>query len=694
MNSSINNFFYPKSICLVGASSRERSIGFEMLHSLSRNHYKGIIYPVNPKSPSILGYKCYKSISDIHEPIDLAILVVPKHSVEYSIDLLIEKNVKSIILITAGFKETGEEGAELEKIITKKVKSIGGRLVGPNCMGVINTLQNVSLNATFVAERPKLGKTGFLSQSGALGAAVLNSMRITDINFAHFISVGNKADVFENDFPAFWQNDNNISTMTFYLESFVNGFEFIKPFMKGEITKPAIVLKSGKSAGGMKAASSHTGALSSKDKVVKALLKQFGIIRVRDVNEMFNTSKGFENFPLPKGNKVAVVTNAGGPAILTVDALENEGLTLAALAGSTKSKLREIVIPEGSVENPIDLLPGVGAEVYKKVIELIIEDENVDAVVSIFVEPIMVQPFDVVESVSDIHSDKPILQVYLPMPEFWDKYMHDSGKHLPIFKNPEDPALVLSNMFFFFNQRNKLEKQKNDYIKLLNIKHSNGPKWNNGFLSQIQIHALSEKYNLPLVNSLIKHTNDLTSVPEDFFPLVIKGLNRNVIHKSDINAVKINIKDRTGLEDAAKSIRDNFVNNGFDVEEFLIQKYLNIKFELLIGGYRDASFGPIIMFGSGGKYVEILDDTAIRSAYLTDEDIYDIIAETKIGKLLHGIRGEAASDINTIATIIKSCSLMMLENPEIQEFDINPLVVTTTNKIFIADIRVKAGENN
>jgi len=689
MNSNIKKIFYPNSICLVGASSKERSIGFEMLHSLSRNHYKGIIYPVNPKSKSILGYKCYKSIDDIEDTIDLAIIVVPKSSVECSIDLLIEKNVKSIIVITAGFKETGKEGQEIEKIITDKVKSIGGRLVGPNCMGVINTLQEVSLNATFVAERPKLGKTGFLSQSGALGAAVLNSMRLTDINFAHFISVGNKADVFENDMLDFWQHDENISTMTFYLESFINGFDFIKPFMKGEITKPAIVLKSGKSAGGMKAASSHTGALSSKDKVVKALLNQFGIIRVNDVNEMFNTSKGFENFPLPKGGRVAVVTNAGGPAILTVDALETEGLSLAVLSEETKSQLRKIVISEGSTENPIDLLPGADAEQYKSVVEIIIEDENVDAVISIFVEPIMIQPFDVVESVSDIKTEKPIIQVDMPMPEFWDKYMLDSQKHLPIFKNPEDPALVLSKMLFFNKQKNKIAVQKHEYKELLNIKKSSQIVFSDGFISQEEIQEVADYYKLPLVKSKIINPKKLSDINDAFFPLVIKGLNKNVVHKSDINAVKLNIKNMGELAEAAESIQISFNNNGFEVENYLIQNYVETKFELLIGGYRDSSFGPIIMFGSGGKFVEIFDDTAIRSAYITEEEIYDMINETKIGKLLNGFRDEPASDIAGIKRVIKQCSVMMLEHPEIMEFDINPITITTDNDLFIVDFRIK-----
>lgn len=259
---------------------------------------------MNPKADEVLGYKCFKSIPEIQDKIDLAIIVVPKQFAEPSIDQLLKKGVKSIILITAGFKEIGKEGEEVELRILEKIKKAGARMVGPNCMGVISTLNNIRLNATFVAEKPEFGKTGFLSQSGALGAAVLNSLRETDIKFSHFISVGNKADINENDFLSFWQNDDNIKTQTFYLESFVNGEEFIKPFMSGEVDKPVIVLKAGKTESGMKAASSHTGALSSMDGVIDSLLSQFGIIRANNLNEVFNTAKGFENFPLPKEKKL------------------------------------------------------------------------------------------------------------------------------------------------------------------------------------------------------------------------------------------------------------------------------------------------------------------------------------------------------------------------------------------------------
>jgi acetate---CoA ligase (ADP-forming) len=357
MNRAINNFFYPKTICIAGASTKEKSIGYELLKSIKQYDYKGKIFPVNPKADEVLGFKCFHSIDEITEKIDLAIVLVPKAFAEETIDILLTNNVKAIILITAGFKETGSEGEAVEKRILEKVKNAGARLVGPNCMGVITTFNDVKLNATFVAEKPEIGATAFLSQSGAIGAAVLNSLRETDIKFGHFISVGNKADIAENDLLKFWQNDDRIKTITFYLESFVNGEEFIKPFINSKITKPVIILKAGRTAGGIKAASSHTGALASNDKVVDAIAKQFNIIRADTLNELFNTAKGLENFPFPNGNKIAVITNAGGPAILAVDALEKEGLKLASLTESTKSKLKEIVHPEGSVNNPVDLLP-------------------------------------------------------------------------------------------------------------------------------------------------------------------------------------------------------------------------------------------------------------------------------------------------------------------------------------------------
>ncbi|MBS3945121.1 MAG: acetate--CoA ligase family protein [Melioribacter sp.] len=686
---SISNFFYPKTICIPGASTKEKSIGYELLKTIKVYGYKGSVFPVNPKAVEILGYKCYQTIEEISEPIDLAIVVVPKQFAEQTIDSLLYKNVKSIILITAGFKEIGKEGEELEKRILEKIKNAGARLVGPNCMGAINTLEETKLNATFVAEQPECGAIGFLSQSGALGAAVLNSLRETDIKFAHFISVGNKADINENDIVRYWQSDDNIKTITCYLESFVNGENFILPFIKGEITKPSIVLKAGRSESGMKAASSHTGALSSNDKIINALLKQFGIIRVDNLNELFNTAKGFENFPLPTGNRIAVVTNAGGPAILCVDKIEKEGLKLAEFSEHTKNKLREIVHPEGSVSNPVDLLPGGNAEVYKKVNEIVAADENVDAVISIFVEPVMVSPFEVIESVYSIECGNPILQVAMPLPEFWNKYRHESIKKLPLFKNPEDPAEILSNMLFYSMSKKKIQENQNEYLELISKKGPVKKDFSKGFLPTYEVSKICSEYKLPLVKQNFVKSEDLKFYKPEVYPLVIKGISRDVIHKSELDAVKLNINSKEELLFKAKEIENSFIKNGVQVEEFLIQPQISIKHELLIGGFRDPSFGPVIMFGSGGKYVEVFEDTSMRSCYLCGEDIEEMIDETKIGKILRGVRGESPADIKKLKEIIKTCALMMIENNNISEFDLNPLIVSIDNNFHAVDVRIK-----
>ncbi len=689
MTAVFNDYFYPKSICVVGASSKPKSLGYELTKSIKQYGYTGKLFLINPKSDEILGYKCYPTIESVKEKIDLAIIMVPKQFVEESIKQLTDKGTKAMILITAGFKETGKQGEQEEKRILELVKKSDARIVGPNCMGIINTIHEIKMNATFVAEEPQNGKMAFCSQSGAIGAAVLNSLRETDIKFSQFISVGNKADVTENDLLEYWEKDKNVSVITYYLESFEAGEKFIKYFIDEKITKPVIILKGGRTSSGIKAASSHTGAMGSSDKVVDAVLHQFGIIRADDLNDMFNTAKGFEDFPMPKGNRIAVVTNAGGPAILTVDTLEKNNLTLSELSSETKLKLREIVHPQGSVNNPVDLLPGGIAEEFKQVNEILVEDKNVDAVISVFVEPIMVPAIPVIEGINEIvkypfgKNVKPIFQVVMPLPEFWDQYRKESKTKRSLFKRSEDPAVVIGNMLKFKNKQDN----KNRLIPVeTNIE---GLKFEAGkFLSQEEVIKISEHYNIPIVKTNLMSLNDLKRV--DFkFPVVLKAVGEKIIHKSELKGVVLNIKDKNELIHIAESMIKSFNQKKLSIESFLIQPYIHTKFELLVGGFRDPSFGPMIMFGSGGKYVEFIEDTKIRSAYLSDYDIEEMINNTKIGKIIQGVRGEIPADMNRIKSTIKSVAQMMLDHREIIECDLNPLVVTDDNNIFAVDIRIK-----
>ncbi|MHB8853059.1 MAG: acetate--CoA ligase family protein [Ignavibacteriaceae bacterium] len=684
MNAEIKKFFYPSKITVVGASQKEKSIGYELLRSIKNYGFVGEIYPVNPNADFLPGYKCYKSIPELPDGIDLAIIVVPKQFVDDSLDNVLLKNIKSIILITAGFKEVGVEGAEFEHKIIEKVRASGARLVGPNCMGVINTFKDIKLNATFVAEKPETGCTAFLSQSGAIGAAVLNSLRETDIKFGHFISVGNKADICENDLLEFWQSDDNIKTIALYLESFTDGESFLKIISKEINFKPIIILKAGRTAEGIKAASSHTGAIGTSDKVVDAVLNQFGIIRVNTLAALFNTSKGFENFPPPLGNRIAVVTNAGGPAILAVDALGEKNLTLSKLNEETKNKLRAIVHQEGSVNNPVDLLPGGTAEQYKSVNEILLSDENVDAVISIFVEPVMVSPMAVIEAVNSIENIKPVFQVVMPLPEFWENYRTNSIYKKPLFRNPEEPAEVISNILFYLNKN----KVHHEILPPQNFGFNLTQK--SSFVSNDLINLMLKHYNIPIVSSTIISAGKINKHIEDFtFPIVLKGNSKKLVHKSELNAVKVNIKNINQLLEAEMEILENFKTKGIDLDEFLIQPYIKPRFEILIGGFRDPAFGPMIMFGSGGKYVEIYNDTAIKSAYLNDNDIDELIATTKMGRLLEGVRGETAIDKTKIKGIIKSAAQMMVDNPSILEFDFNPVIISEHNTIYAVDVRIK-----
>lgn len=685
MESVFNYYFYPDSICIVGASSKPKSLGYELTKSVKQYGYTGDLALVNPKAEEILGFKCYPTINDIDFRIDLAIVMVPKQFVEEIIKNLINKNVQAIILITAGFKETGEVGAEAEKRILNLVRHSNARLVGPNCMGIINALPSIKMNATFVAEEPRKGNMAFCSQSGAIGAAVLNSLRETDIRFGHFISVGNKADVNENDLLEYWQSCGDVGVLTYYLESFVDGEKFINYFIDGMISKPVIILKGGRTSSGIKAASSHTGALGGSDKVVDAILTQFGIIRADDLNDMFNTAKGFEDFPMPNGNRVAVLTNAGGPAILTVDTLEKNNLALGELSLETKLKLKDIVHPEGSVNNPVDLLPGGTAEQFKAVNEILVQDENVDAVISVFVEPIMVKALPVIEAINNIKSGKPIFQVVMPLPEFWQEYRTESKTKRALFKRPEDPAVVINNMLKFRNKKTNSGRIKPEGS--INKKFKLDEKLGR-FLTPNEVAELCEQYKLPLVKDEILSFDQLMK-KEIHSPVVLKAVGEKIIHKTDLKGVVLNIKTKTELIKTAEKMIWEFSSKNIQLDLFLIQPFLNTKFELLVGAFRDPSFGPMIMFGSGGKYVEFIDDTIMRSAYLSDYDIDEMISSTKIGKIIQGVRGEEPADMDKIKSSIKSLAQMMVNHKEITEVDLNPLLITSDNKIFTVDVRIK-----
>ncbi len=680
----IEKFFSPNSLCVVGASSKPNSIGYELLKTIKYYGFKNDVTVVNPNAETILDYKCYSSVSAVPGIIDLAFVVVPKQFVEESIDLLLEKNVKAIVLITAGYRETGKEGALAEEKLVAKVRAKGARLVGPNCMGLINSFSDVRLNATFVAESPRESNTAFLSQSGALGAAVLNSLRETGFSFGHFLSVGNKSDINENDLLEYWLKDKKIRAIAMYLESFADGQKFLELVKEGN-KKPVIVVKAGRGEAGTRAAASHTGALGTPDSVVDAVCRQSGVIRANTIDEMFYTLQAFEQYPMPEGKRVAILTNAGGPSILAVDALESRGLTLPQLSESTKEKLKNIVHPEGSITNPVDLLPGGTAEQFSQCAELLAADENVDVVISIFVEPVMVKALPVVLAIDSVLSDKPIYQVVMPLPEFWNEYKSASPKHLVLFRKPEDPAAVIANLLHYRKSFSRADTiQPNLQATLISEK--------SGWASYKQIKQLFDEYHLPMVESTMLNGYEFAELAETFnYPLVLKGMADNVSHKSELDLVQVNIGSPQELVQCAIEMEDRAKKNQLRLKSYLVQQMEIAKFEVLIGGFRDSSFGPMVMFGAGGKYVEFLNDIEIRSAYLTESDIDDMFERTIIGKILQGVRGEQAADIESLKEIIRNVARMMIDHSQIQEVDLNPVMVSYHKGPACVDARIKLG---
>ena len=697
---TLSSFFYPESILLVGASSKPKSIGYEILKSIINFGFKGKVFVVNPKSDEILGIKCNKTIEEIEEKISLAIILVPKNLVFDALKSCASKQIKNVVIITAGFREVGGEGAELEKQITEFAKSNGIRLIGPNCMGLINTDENVRLNATFAAEVPRYSPVSFLSQSGALAAAVLNTISLTGYTFGQFASIGNKADVNENDLLEFWWKDEKTKVITMYLESFENGRKFFE--LANQITKekPVIVLKAARTKSGSSAASSHTGALATQDDIVDCALIQSGCIRVKTIEEMFETANSILNLKKLNGKKVAVLTNAGGPAILCVDEIEKQGLEVSELNETTKNKLREILHPESSIKNPVDMLPGADATTYRTAAKILSEDENVDAIIAIFVEPVMIDAFDVIAQLAEEQkaNSKPILIVTFPLPHFWEKWKQNGIKDSVILKSVELAPAIIKNLYNYHFHKNK-QKEFTDYLndksrkiisKVIQKEKENFTE--SSFLTSKESYQILSLMKLPVTKSkFFKSKKELIDIASNFsYPSVLKISSRKLTHKSDVGGVILDIPDKKTLLKSFEDLRTKLRKRNLlsFIDEFEVQEFFEGDFEVIVGGYRDRTFGPIVLFGSGGKLVEIINDKNLRLSPISIDDALDLIESSKIYPLLKGYRDFKKTNINLLAELIVKVSQLMYEFDEITEIDLNPILIKA-QKIKIVDYRIR-----
>jgi acetyl coenzyme A synthetase (ADP forming)-like protein len=696
---ALDPIFKPKSVAIIGATSRKGSIGHEILHNLIVYEYNGKLFPVNPKYEYIHSIKAFPYVLSIPDEIDLAIIVVPKESVLEVAEDCGKKKVKALVVISAGFKEMGSEGLEREKALIATAEKYGFRIVGPNCMGLVNATEAVRLNATFAPVQPEEGVLAMMSQSGALGVAILLATKKLNIGLSYFISVGNKIDISGNDLLEYWEDDEYAKVIALYLEDFGNPRQFTLLSKRISKKKPIVVVKSGTSAAGARAASSHTGALAGMEIAVGALLRQCGVIRVSTIEEMMDLLSALTRSPFPKGDRVAILTNAGGPAIMAADAAENEGLQMAVLKEETRSELKKFLPAEASVHNPVDMLAGAGASEYERAADLMLADGEVDMLIVIFVPPIMIEPLEVVRRLSEIinQHDKTVLMVLMAE----DHHVEDVRRKIknppPFYIFPESAVRVASHMRGYQRWRERPEGE----IKKLAIRHDHVPdvicakqKEGGGFLSPPDVYSVLEEYGFPVCRSmLVPKGGDILAAAENVgFPLVLKVDGKGIIHKSDVGGVEIGIKDAEELRIAWKKMEDKLQAAKMmdKVSGYFVQEMAASGKEVILGMTMDRQFGPLIMFGMGGKYVEIMKDISFRVTPVTDIDAWEMVRSVKGYPLLEGVRGEDRVDIEFIVESIQRLAQLVDDVHCLEELDINPFIVTPDRKTCrVVDARIK-----
>jgi acetyltransferase len=696
---SLDAIFKPKSIAIIGATTRKGSIGREMINNLFAHDFNGMIFPVNPRYEYIHSTKSYPTVLSIPDPVDLAVIVVPKEHVLMAAEDCGRKGVKGLVIISAGFKEVGGEGEEREKKLIEIVRKYDMRMVGPNCMGVIAATPDVRMNATFSPSTPRRGNLAFMTQSGALGVAIILAAHKSNLGFSYFASVGNKADVCAVDLLEYWENDEHTEVIGLYLESFDNPVRFTQLSKRISKTKPIVTVKSGTSAAGARAASSHTGSLAGLEVAADALLRQCGVVRVSSIGGLIDMVAGFSRSPLPRGDRVAILTNAGGPAIMAADSVESLGLRIAELSVETREKLEAILPPEASVNNPVDMISGAASKEYAEALNIMLSDPGVDIAIPIFVPPLMIEPLGVVREITRVARmyDKPVLAVLMAEEKHYDKIPTEIDNAVPYYRFPESAAEVAAAMVRHqkwsakpAGSVRKYDVDRDAAQAVLEQKHKNG----GGYLSPDEVYTVLRAYGFPLCrHALVPLGKDLVAAAKELgYPLVLKVDGESIVHKSDIGGVEVDIEDEEELLEARQRMEANVSSAGMfqQVTGYFLQEMAVPGREVILGVTQDPKFGPLLMFGMGGKYVEIIRDIAFRVMPVTDVDALEMIQEIKSFPLLEGVRGEVRVDIDFLVESITRLAQLVGDTDLIAELDMNPVVMHPARELCrVVDARIR-----
>ena len=697
--SILDKIMKPKSIAVIGASTKEHTIGSDIMKRLQEYNFNGKIYPVNPKGGIIEGLQAYTSVLEVPGEVDLAIIVVNAKFVLSTIDQCNEKGIKGICIITAGFKETGAAGAELEKELVEKINSYGMRSVGPNCLGVVNTHPDVRMDGCFAESLPERGNIGFVSQSGALGGGILNILKDLNLGFAQFISIGNQADVNAETALEYWENEEDVEQILLYMESIQNPANFRKLASRISKKKPVLALKAGRSAAGASAASSHTGSLAGADKAANALLQQSGVIREYSLKNLFATAKVFANCPIPKGDRVAIITNSGGPGIMATDAISEYGMQMAKITDETKEKLRSFLPSAASVKNPIDMIASAPIEHYKQTLETVIADPNVDMIITIYLPFLGLKDIDVAQALMEIkaeHPEKPIIGVFMTKSEFFTK-LSNMNVNMPFFMYAEEAADGLNRL----NQQRLWMERPEGKTPVYDVDHERAKQIIRKSISEGRAQLTTREsidvldaYGIRVCKSGFATTEDeAVSIANSIgYPVVMKMTSKTTSHKTDVGGVRVNIQSeeqlRAEYQDLIAKLTEKGLING--LEGVIIQEMVKGSREMVCGIATDPQYGPMMMFGLGGVFIEVLKDVTFRIAPLTDVDAMEMIKSVKSYKLLEGARGTKPAQLDQIQETLMRLSQLVHDFSFIDELDINPLLISEkTGEGIAVDGRIK-----
>jgi acetate---CoA ligase (ADP-forming) len=696
-------FFEPRAVAVIGASRQRGTIGGEIFHNLLSYGFKGPVYPVNPAADLIENVPCYSSIEAITEPIDLAVIVVPAAKVVELATACGRKGVKALVVISAGFSETGKEGKARQAELINVCRGAGMRLIGPNCMGIANTNPEVLLDATFAPEVPPRGRVGFSSQSGALGLAIIEFAKSLGLGISTFVSVGNKADISGNDLLRYWESDDDTDVILLYLESFGNPKKFSEIARRVGRKKPIAVVKSGRSAAGARATSSHTGALiAASDVTVDALFRQAGVVRTDTLAELFDVASLLANQPLPNGRRVGIITNAGGPAILCADACEARDLEVPVLSESSQAQLRAFLPAGASVGNPVDMIASAPAEHYRQAINIVGTDENIDSLIVIFTPPLVTRANDVaqaiVEAVPHIDKSKPVLSVFLSAHEA-PKELRTTKTCIPSYSFPETAAIALARATRYRQWRDRRETypprfediRTDEAAAVVASALTRGEGW----LTPDEVANVCSCYGLPLIEQRFVANAEAAGAAAEKLTgeVALKAIAPGLVHKTEAGAVRIHLNSAEAVYDAAREMSKRLSSLGHSPSGFVVQRMAKRGVEMLVGVVHDPQFGPVLACGAGGVQVELLKDVSVRLTPLSNEDAAEMIRELKTYPLLTGFRGSVAMDVAALADGLLRVSALVEDIPQIAELDCNPFVVHDRGATILdARIRVTAVE--